>query len=130
MKLKCLEATDSNGTELYLFQLEDNLFISVPKRALEFKPLSPKELKKMKGADDKQYRLDSHMDCYTRSRILDWLSDRKEQTMRCEHCEYRYSWDCEDYWISDSKICNDFKVDFDSLTDKQKKEIQKRLMRD
>lgn len=48
--------------------------------------------------------------------------------MRCEHCEYHYSWDCEDYWISDSKICNDFKLDFDSLTDKQKKEIQKRLM--
>ena len=52
MKLKCLEATDSNGTELYLFQLEDNSFISVPKRALEFKPLSPEELKEMKGADD------------------------------------------------------------------------------
>ena len=52
MKLKCLEATDSNGTELYLFQLEGNLFISVPKEQLEFKPLSPEELKKMKGADD------------------------------------------------------------------------------
>ena len=52
MKLKCLEATDSNGTELYLFQLEDNSFISVPKRMLEFKPLSPEELNKMEGADD------------------------------------------------------------------------------
>ena len=31
MRLKCLEATDSNGTELYLFQLEGNLFISIPK---------------------------------------------------------------------------------------------------
>ena len=50
--MKCLEATDSNGTELYLFQLEGNLFISVPKKQLEFKPLSPEELKKMKGADD------------------------------------------------------------------------------
>ena len=50
--MKCLEATDSNGTELYLFQLEGNLFISVPKEQLEFKPLSPEELKKMKGADD------------------------------------------------------------------------------
>ena len=48
--------------------------------------------------------------------------------MRCEHCEYRYSWDCEDWWVSDDKLCNDFKLDFDSLTDKQKKEIQKRLM--
>ena len=52
MKLQCLEATDSNGTELYLFQLEDNSFISVPKRALEFKPLSLEELKEMKGVDD------------------------------------------------------------------------------
>ena len=52
MKLKCLEATDSNGTELYLFQLEDNSFISVPKEQLEFKPLSPEELKEMKGAVD------------------------------------------------------------------------------
>lgn len=46
--MKCLEATDSNGTELYLFQLEDNLFISVPKDQLEFKPLS---LEEMKGLD-------------------------------------------------------------------------------
>ena len=52
MKLKCLEATDSNGTELYLFQLEDGSFISVPKEQLEFKLLSPGELKEMKGADD------------------------------------------------------------------------------
>ena len=52
MKLQCFEATDSNGTELYLFQLEDNSFISVPKERLEFKPLSPEELKEIKGADD------------------------------------------------------------------------------
>ena len=50
--MKYLEATDSNGTELYLFQIEGNLFISVPKEQLEFKPLSPKESKEMKGADD------------------------------------------------------------------------------
>ena len=52
MKLQYLEATDSNGTELYLFQLDDNSFISVPKKALEFKPLSPEELKEMKGANN------------------------------------------------------------------------------
>ena len=52
MKLQYLEATDSNGTELYLFQLEDGSFISVPKRTLEFKPLSPEELKEMKGIDN------------------------------------------------------------------------------
>lgn len=51
MKLQCFEATDSNGTELYLFQLEDNSFISVPKERLEWKPLSPEELKEMKGVD-------------------------------------------------------------------------------
>ena len=52
--MKCLEATDSNGTELYLFQLEDNSFISVPKERLKWKPLSPEELKEMKGTDDEQ----------------------------------------------------------------------------
>ena len=52
--MKYLEATDSNGTELYLFQLElgSNVFISVPKEQLKFKPLSPEEIKEMKGADD------------------------------------------------------------------------------
>ena len=53
---------------------------------------------------------------------------KEKEPMRCEHCEYRYSWDCEDYWVSDNKLCEDFKLDFDSLTNKQKKEIQKRLM--
>ena len=50
--MKYLEATDSNGTELYLFQLENNLFISVPKEQFEFKPLSSEELKEMKETDD------------------------------------------------------------------------------
>ena len=44
--MKYLEATDSNGTELYLFQLENNLFISIPKEQLEFKPLSPRRVEK------------------------------------------------------------------------------------
>lgn len=48
--------------------------------------------------------------------------------MRCEYCIYRYSWDCEDYWISDSHMCEDFKLDFDALSESQKKAIQKRLM--
>lgn len=50
--MKYFEATDSNGIELYLFQLEGNLLISIPKEQLEFKPLSPEELKEMKGVDD------------------------------------------------------------------------------
>ena len=47
--MKCLEATDSNGTELYIFQLESNLFISVPKEQLQFKPLSPEEIEEIMG---------------------------------------------------------------------------------
>jgi hypothetical protein len=47
--MKCLEATDSNGTELYIFQLESNIFISVPKKQLQFKPLSPEEIKEKMG---------------------------------------------------------------------------------
>ncbi len=47
-----LKATDSNGVEEYIFQLEKNLFIAIPKDRLEFKPLSPEELKRMKEADD------------------------------------------------------------------------------
>ena len=50
--MKYLEATDSNGTEVCLFQLEDGSFISVPKEQLEFKPLSLEELKEMEGADN------------------------------------------------------------------------------
>ena len=60
--MKCFEATDSNGTELYLFQLEDNSFISVPKEQLEleFKSLLSEELKEMKGViNDNQHTTDN-----------------------------------------------------------------------
>ena len=50
--MKCFEAIDSNGIEEYLIPLGDGSFIAVPKEQLEFKPLSPEELKEMKGADD------------------------------------------------------------------------------
>lgn len=50
--MEYLKAIDSNGTELYLFQLEDNIFISIPKEQLEFKPLSLEELEEMKGVDN------------------------------------------------------------------------------
>lgn len=36
----------------------------------------------MKEANNEQHRLDSHMDCHTCSRVLDWLSYGKEQTMK------------------------------------------------
>lgn len=48
--------------------------------------------------------------------------------MRCEYCEWRDSWDCEGFWKSDNTLCLLFRLDFDSLTGKQKLEIQKRLM--
>lgn len=47
--MKYIEAIDSNGTEVYLFQLEDNSLISIPKEHLEFMALSPEELKEMEG---------------------------------------------------------------------------------
>lgn len=49
--MQYLKATDSNGTEVYLFQLEDNSFISIPKEQLEFKPLSLEEIERL-GRDE------------------------------------------------------------------------------
>ena len=51
---------------------------------------------------------------------------------RCDHCEYRNSWDCDDGWnrVPNNKFCEGFKLDYSSLSDKQKKEIQKRLMKE
>ncbi len=48
--------------------------------------------------------------------------------MRCDYCEYRNSWTCEDWKVDNNYMCEAFKLDFDSLTDEQRKEIQKRLM--
>ena len=50
--------------------------------------------------------------------------------MRCDYCEYRNSWDCEDYKVSDSIMCDNFKLNYDTLNEKEKREIQKRLMND
>jgi hypothetical protein len=51
---------------------------------------------------------------------------------RCDYCVYRNSWDCGDGWnrISNSSYCSEFKLDYDILSDKQKKQIQKVLMGD
>ena len=84
MKLKCLEATDSNGIELYLFQLEDNSFISVPKRALEFKPLSPEELKEMKGAENNK-------ECHKpESLYYRCYCDERKEDEYCNGCKFWY----------------------------------------
>lgn len=48
--------------------------------------------------------------------------------MRCDHCEYRGSWDCDDHRLRDSVLCASFKLDFSTLSERQKREIQWRLM--
>lgn len=49
---------------------------------------------------------------------------------RCDHCVYRNSWDCDDGWnrVSDDTLCESFKLDYDTLSDRQKEEIQRRLI--
>lgn len=47
----------------------------------------------------------------------------------CEHCVCRGSWDCEDrYYYHDN--CDEFKLDYDTLSKKQKKKIKKILSRE
>ena len=41
----------------------------------------------------------------------------------CDYCCYRNSWDCDDGW-NRRKNCGDFKLDFDTLTDEQKKLVR------
>ena len=50
---------------------------------------------------------------------------------RCDYCEYRNSWECGDGWnrVSNDCYCESFRLDYDSLSEKQKKEIQRKLMR-
>ena len=48
---------------------------------------------------------------------------------RCDHCEYRNSWDCEDYKTPDELLCDRFRLDYDTLTFKQKKTVQHYFMR-
>ena len=49
---------------------------------------------------------------------------------RCDYCIYRNSWDCGDGWNrrSNDTVCDDFKLDFDTLNEKQKYSVQKILM--
>ena len=48
----------------------------------------------------------------------------------CEHCTYRYSWDCDDGLPYPKRGCEDFKLDFETLTKKQQKAIRKILARE
>lgn len=45
---------------------------------------------------------------------------------RCDVCEYKNSWDCGDGWgrISDDELCDNFKLNYDGLSDSQKHAIQ------
>lgn len=45
---------------------------------------------------------------------------------RCDVCEYKNSWDCGDGWgrISDDELCDNFKLNYDGLSDNQKHAIQ------
>ena len=49
---------------------------------------------------------------------------------RCDYCSCRNGWECDDeyYRVSDRNFCDNFKLDFDTLSDKQKRIIQKNLM--
>ena len=57
---------------------------------------------------------------------------------RCDYCLYNNVWDCSHGWdrldnnkmCKDyNKMCKDFILDFENLSEKQKKKIQKNLMK-
>lgn len=62
--------------------------------------------------------------------LNDGTIERSSIMDRCDYCVYRNSWDCGDGWnrISNSSYCSEFKLDFDMLSDKQKKEVQRVLI--
>lgn len=47
--------------------------------------------------------------------------------MVCEHCRYRHSWDCDDGLPYPPRGCDDFVLDFETLTKKQQKAIRRIL---
>lgn len=48
---------------------------------------------------------------------------------RCDFCEYKNSWDCEDWKVDNDVMCENFKLCFDSLSDRQKEKVQRILMK-
>ena len=46
----------------------------------------------------------------------------------CDHCRYRFSWDCDDGLPYPRKGCEDFELDFSTLSKKQKKAIRRILI--
>lgn len=49
--------------------------------------------------------------------------------IRCDYCEYKNSWDCEDWKVDNDVLCENFKLCFDSLNDRQKEKVQRILMK-
>ena len=50
--------------------------------------------------------------------------------MVCEHCRFRYSYDCDDGHPYPRKGCDSFELDFNSLNKKQQKAIRRILSQD
>lgn len=48
--------------------------------------------------------------------------------MRCDYCDWRNSWDCEDYKVANEYMCDNFKLDFSVLSENQKEIIQRYFM--
>ena len=57
------------------------------------------------------------------------MRERSEIMSACDHCRYRNSWDCEDGY-NRKRDCKEFELDFDTLSNKQKKVIQRILNRE
>lgn len=48
----------------------------------------------------------------------------------CDHCTYRYSWDCDDGFSYSERGCENFELDFQTLTKRQQKAIRRILARE
>lgn len=44
----------------------------------------------------------------------------------CDYCKFRWSWDCESYHPKNG--CDDFHLDFETLSKKQQKAIRRTLI--
>lgn len=45
----------------------------------------------------------------------------------CEHCRSRHSWDCDDGYAYPKGGCDNFELDYSTLSNKQKKTIKRVL---
>lgn len=87
MKLQYLEATDSNGTELYLFQLEDNSFIAVPKEQIEYRQNGKWIDRGWHG--DWQFETDGRGNCWKEFKCSKCNRHNRNTTPYCPWCGAR-----------------------------------------